>query len=268
MAEPNDFRSKPIVLTIPGMDDAVVYRDLPFKEVDDVTLLADVYRPPSSATVPAVLCVSGDGPWEVLREIKEYAVYQSFGRLIAASGLAAVTFTHRAPRDSGLPAVAQDVDDLVAWVRDRGREYGIDPNRLAIWVFSGGGPFGLRTALRNAPPYIRCIVAYYSLLDYRHVLEHMQFDPDEDPEEFSPAAQLAVHPGALPPIFVAKAGVDKPWLNESIDRFVAGALERNLTLDLMTHPRGRHAFDVLNDDERSREIIRRTLAFLVEHLHA
>ena len=30
----------------------------------------------------------------------------------------------------------------------------------------------------------------------------------------------------------------------------------------MTHPQGRHGFDILDDDARSRAIIRRTLEFL------
>ncbi len=106
----------------------------------------------------------------------------------------------------------------------------------------------------------------YGVLDYRHVVQTMQFGPDEDPEEFSPATYIAARAGELPPIFLAKAGVDQPWLNESIDRFVAEALAHNVTLDLMTHPPGHHSFDILDDDRRSRQIIRGTLSFLAEHL--
>lgn len=52
----------------------------------------------------------------------------------------------------------------------------------------------------------------------------------------------------------------------SYDEFVAVASERNIPFTLMNHPTGEHAFDLLNDDARSREIIRATLAFLSEHL--
>lgn len=34
----------------------------------------------------------------------------------------------------------------------------------------------------------------------------------------------------------------------------------------MNHPSGLHSFDILNDDYRSREIIRATLEFIREHL--
>jgi hypothetical protein len=49
-------------------------------------------------------------------------------------------------------------------------------------------------------------------------------------------------------------------------RFVQEALARNLPLELMTHPTGQHALDILDDDERSRKIIERTLAFLKRRL--
>jgi acetyl esterase/lipase len=65
---------------------------------------------------------------------------------------------------------------------------------------------------------------------------------------------------------VARAGLDSPWLNAGLDRFVERALAAGATIDLLNHPHGRHAFDVLDDDPRSRQIIRRTLAFLQDHL--
>jgi hypothetical protein len=35
---------------------------------------------------------------------------------------------------------------------------------------------------------------------------------------------------------------------------------------VLDHPTGQHGFDTRDDDERSREIIRDTLAFFVRHL--
>jgi hypothetical protein len=47
---------------------------------------------------------------------------------------------------------------------------------------------------------------------------------------------------------------------------VQESFDRGASLDLMNHPAGRHGFDILDNDARSREIIRRTLAFLRDHL--
>ena len=67
-------------------------------------------------------------------------------------------------------------------------------------------------------------------------------------------------------MLVARAGLDRPVFNDAIDRFVAEAVQRGATIELLTHPRGQHGFDVLDDDDRSREIVARTLAFMSWHL--
>jgi hypothetical protein len=65
---------------------------------------------------------------------------------------------------------------------------------------------------------------------------------------------------------VVRAGQDHfPGLNDTLDRVTAGALARNLPLTLINHPPGGHGFDVHEDTDASRRIIRLVLAFL--HLH-
>ncbi len=73
-------------------------------------------------------------------------------------------------------------------------------------------------------------------------------------------------PPALP-LFIARAGRDEiSHLNESLDRFVAKALARNLPITFVNHAEGPHAFGVADDSESSRDIIRLILAFLRRHL--
>jgi hypothetical protein len=56
--------------------------------------------------------------------------------------------------------------------------------------------------------------------------------------------------------------LDNPTLNREVDAFIAKALSLNETIEVMNHPVGRHAFDMLDDDDRSREIIARTIEFI------
>jgi dienelactone hydrolase len=70
----------------------------------------------------------------------------------------------------------------------------------------------------------------------------------------------------IPPIFIARAGLDNQWLNATVDRFIDEAIASNAALEIITHPGGHHGFDILDDDERSRTIIQRTLFFLKAHL--
>ena len=62
---------------------------------------------------------------------------------------------------------------------------------------------------------------------------------------------------------VARAGKDEmPHLNNTIDRFVAKALATNLTLTLLNHRTGPHAFDIVDDSDASRAVIRQIVAFM------
>jgi acetyl esterase/lipase len=260
-----------VVYCLPGMEEGPVCRDVLFKTVGDLPLKMDLYAPgdlvPGSAR-PAVIFVSGgDASADTLRT-REIGLYVSYGQLLAASGFVGIVFDHRGLEGyTRLREVGEDTDDLVTYVRTHAASLGVDPERLCIWAFSAGPIYGLRTAFRTAPPYIRCAIAYYggmSLLNktYFHYTE------EEEPlfREFSPASYLLETPDSIPSLFVARAALDRPFLNESIDEFVQLAVAKNVPITFMNHPEGVHGFDMLNDNERSREIIRATLEFIKMHL--
>ena len=142
------------------------------------------------------------------------------------------------------------------------------PNGSASGPSPRGPLLALRTVLRDAPGCIRCAVVYYGGMSIMNP-RYFSFSPDEEPlvRDFSPVYHLAQQdPANVPPLFVAKAGLDRPFLNESIDEFVAFASARTIPITFMNHPAGEHGFDILNDDARSREIIKASLAFVHEHL--
>ncbi len=65
------------------------------------------------------------------------------------------------------------------------------------------------------------------------------------------------------PLFVARAGRDEmPHLNDTIDRFLARALETNLPVTLVNHSTGPHAFDIVDDSDASRAVIRQIVAHM------
>jgi hypothetical protein len=68
-------------------------------------------------------------------------------------------------------------------------------------------------------------------------------------------------------LFVVRAGQEQfAGLNDSIDRFVAKAVGDNRPITLINYARGIHSFDILQDSEASREIIRQALSFLRSQL--
>ncbi len=255
-----------IVFSPPGGGQFTRTTDLIYRRVDGEELRLDLYRPSASdSNLPVVVFVHGDGPPDVIRDIKDWGQYVSWGEVIASAGFAAVTFNHRSSqRRTRMPDVAGDIEAALDYVETAAEEWKLDASSVGLWTCSMGVPFALREAFRRAQR-IRCVVALYGPMDLTH-------DPGADPsvtvetrQEFSPL-HLLRSGGQLPPLLLARAGKDLPALNESIHAFVASALERNLEIDVLNHPTGEHGFDVQNDCRRTREVIESSLHFYRRHL--
>jgi acetyl esterase/lipase len=260
-----------VVYSIPGMDKVGVREDLVYRTLEDQELKLDVYYPTDyrpGEKLPAALLVHGEWPPQVIRHSKDLGVYITWGQLIAASGLIAVNFNHRATeRLTRVRDAASDVANLIGYVRYNADDLDIDENRLCIWAFSAGMPLGMWAALRDAPSYVRCIVAYYGIMDLQPARDVLPGDiPEETLRDFSALYYLEKYGSKIAPTFIAKAALDSPRLNATIDRFVEEAQRQGASVELMTHPQGHHGFDVLDDNDRSREIIQRTLEFVREGL--
>jgi hypothetical protein len=66
-------------------------------------------------------------------------------------------------------------------------------------------------------------------------------------------------------MFIARVGLGRAALNETIDRFIQAALSKNISLDACNHAQDRQGFDVFDDNERTCQIIRRTITFIRLH---
>lgn len=257
----------PVVYKVPGMERVSVRRDITYKS-GDPRLKMDVYTPHGSARGarrPAVLFIHGGVGPDV--SPKDWGVYVSWGRLVAASGMVGVTFTHRLGFPKTMLAEgAADVSDAVAYVRANADALGIDGDRLCLAAFSAGGPM-LSPAMRDRPPHVRCLVAFYAFMDVQQSEPHRRHETPEAVRDLSPITHLAADAGRVAPLFVARAGLDQvPTMNDSIDRFVREAVSKNAAVTVYNHPRGVHGFDNQTDDARSREIIRAALEFMKTHL--
>jgi acetyl esterase/lipase len=260
--------SRRIVYPFDALPNAVGRRRVVYKRDAGSDLVMDVYAPaaqPSAPGSPALFFVHGGPiPCEMLAPT-EWGLFRSYGELAAASGLVGVVVNHRLHAPADYPIAESDVQAAIEYVRSHADDFGIDRDRIGVWAFSGGGPL-LTWCLRDRPPFVRCLVAFYAMLDVRHLLP-----PDAGPElvaraqTFSAAAHLGAAATGLP-IFVARAGRDSAVFNTSIDVFVREALAANVSLDLANHSNGQHGFDILDDDERSREIIGCAIAFAKAHL--
>ena len=258
----------PVVYTLPGMDKVVVKSGLKYTDAGEPHLLMDVYAPPrlgKNERRPAVLFIHGSVPPG--SPAKDMGVFRSWGRLAAASGMVGVTFTHRLGYPNPRLAEAEsDVSAAVNYVRANADALRVDGERICLAAYSGGGPL-LGAAMRERPPHVRCLVAFYAFMDIRQSELHQGHYSPDALAKFSPITYLGSDAGRIAPVFIARAGLDEiPTLNDSIDRFTREAISGNAAVTVVNHPRGVHGFDVLTDDGRSREIIRGALAFMKTHL--
>ena len=266
---PADILSRRIVLKVDGMDRVVVRRNLPYRLVDNLQLPMDVYIPTglhAGARRPAVVFIHG-GPVSPEMSPPEWGVYRSYGELAAASGLIGITFKHRLNALGDFGKAASDVSALLDHVRANSAELHVDPDRLALWGFSGGGAL-IGIAFQQRTPFVRCVVSYYGILDLREPpgSQGSPAVPEPVASELSPTYLVSNHAGPFPPTLIARAALDNPRINQSVDDFVRGAVTGGVSVDLLTLPQGQHGFDVLDDTPRSREVIEKTLVFLRANL--
>lgn len=220
--------------------------DLPF----------DLYRPAGPGPTPVVVLVTGlpdPGVTQMLgKPIKDWASYQGWARLLAASGLAAVLYQNR---------TVGDVTELVHHVRAHAGELGVDAARLALWACSGHAPTAL-TLLAREP-----IAAAALLYGYTLDLDGATHVADAAKKFYFAVAPIGL--ADLPrdvPIYLLRADQDAtPNLNEALDRFVARAGDLQLTV---AHHDGPHAFDMKEDTPASHASIDAVVAFLRRALGA
>jgi len=194
-------------------------------------------------------------------KFKEAEFCIGWGRLLAASGLVAITYTNREPE--------ADLHALLHYVRRNAGALDIDEHRMGVLAFSGNVPLALSVLMQDGREQVKCAVLQNG---YMLDLDGATGVADAAGQWKFVNASAGKSVDDLPPdlpLFIARAGQDAmPGLNDALDRFIAHALTRNLPVTFVNHRTGPHAFDILDDSELSREVIRRMLAFVRFHLAA
>ncbi len=256
---------RPVVVEKAETAAGAVKRTIEYGEDPEQKL--DLYLPapsPSAKPWPAAVFVHG-GPVPAGMSAKNIEQFQSYGRVLSSRGIAAVAFNHRFHGLTDILQAAADIDRALGYLRQHAAEYSIDRDRLCVWTVSAGGLFA-GPLLHQPPTYLRCLVMYYGLTDPEVFAQMgMGQPPSETSIRFRVADQLRPESGPLP-ILVARAGKDSPALNRALDGFVERAVSLNLPIQLLNHPDGVHAFDVLDPNPRSVEIVEVTIAFVRRHL--
>ena len=253
-----EMAKKLVVYRLDGMDRVTVRRDLPYTDTAEGTLVFDLYQPPNTepgARPPVVVIVMGyPDPTGFYRYV---GWATSWARLLAVSGVAAVIYATREP--------AANLQTVLRYVRDHAATLGIDDTRVGILACSANVDVALSALLAGSAA--KCAALLCGLTMDLDGSSAVAAASHEYGFENACAGKSVADLAPDVPLFLARAGREHfPGLNDALDRFTARAVARNLPVTLVNHPTGPHAFDVDDDSDASRAVIRQALTFLCLHL--
>jgi acetyl esterase/lipase len=140
----------------------------------EVPLLADIWLPPAGVprTGLGVIYLHGSG-WHYMD--KDYLT-RSFFRRLAAQGHVIVDLAYALSPKAQLGAMMADVKRAIAWLKENGARYGVDPERVVLMGGSAGGHLALLAAYTAHHPElqppdlevdtsVRAVVSYYGVID-------------------------------------------------------------------------------------------------------
>ena len=114
----------------------IAHRDLVYGSVDGRDLHLDLYVPEtrSANPMPLVVWVHGGGWRGGSRE-----GLRRPGPILEHGGYILASVEYRLSGEAIFPAAIADCKAAVRWLRTHAADYGIDPDRLAVWGSSAGG---------------------------------------------------------------------------------------------------------------------------------
>lgn len=261
----NDVTKLPVVLTLPGMEEVSVQHAVYFEDASG-PLEMDIYFPPgaagSVARLPVVILVTGHADPNIEAalgcRLKDSQAYISWARLLALSGIVAVTYANRSPAD--------DVISLVGYLQNHSTSLSMDLDRVGLWSCSANVPNALALMISRRVS-IRCAAFLYGFMldraDTSHVADAAALSGFAAPNSGRTVNDIPSDASLL----VIRAGADQvPGINPSIDDFCADALKLNLPLRLINHPTAPHSFDIFDHSDLTKAIIRGVLEFFEFHL--
>ena len=134
-------------LTTP--DDIQRFDDIQYGP-DPVQNKLDVYRPKNAeGKIPVIVSVHGGG-WVY----GDKELYQFYGMTLAQRGFAVVNFTYRLAPEAKFPAPLEDTNNVISWMYENQKEYGLDMEHVFMVGDSAGGHLcGLYSAICTNPEY-------------------------------------------------------------------------------------------------------------------
>jgi dienelactone hydrolase len=215
----------------------------------------DLHLPDGDTPRPAVLLVHGGPlPRDLVPAPRDWPLYTGYAREVANRDVVGAVLEHRLHALTDYPTAAADLAQGIELLRADPR---VDPERIALWFFSGAGLL-LADPLAAPAPWLRCVAATYPIL--APLPGWTGVDPRFDPAAAVPKA------GPLP-IVLTRVGLESPEITATHAAFLRTAARCGAALEVIDVPNGGHGFDGEAPSDESRTAVRRALDTVVTHLH-
>jgi dienelactone hydrolase len=209
-----------------------VTSNVQYGTLDTATLRMDVYRP-AGVSVPAPALIFFN---QAVGAQRASGFYVDWARAAASKGLVAIV-----PDLHGGDGSVQDFQRLIAHLGERAGSYGIDREAIAVYAGSGNVYTAFPVVEDPTQTMVKAAVMYYGTAPIT------QFRRD------------------LPLLYI-RAGLDRPSVNGDATSGITGlaaiAIAQNAPITVINNPTGHHAFEMIDDDAVTRDVIERTIDFV------
>lgn len=226
-----------VVYDVPATKDVKLKADVPYSG----NLKIDIYTPPNAKAgekLPAVVFLNaiGDQPNS---KLKDWGIYKSFPRLIAAHGLVGISM------EADGAKVQESLRSLFDFLAREGDKHGIDGSRLGVYAASANTTQTIPYLMsENASRGIKAAALYYGV---------------------SPAPETKIRKD-LPVLFILAEGDLPGNLGQQSLSLWQKVSEARAPWTLMFASNLPHAFDAFSDNDDSRRVVQQTIAFWKTHL--
>ena len=246
-----------------------VRRDVEYGTANGKRLLLDAYVPPAGeGRRPAVVMIHGGG-WR----LGDKASWRPEAERLATKGWVAFSINYRLDEPAVFPAVIDDVQAAVRWVRAQAEEYKVDPARIAAIGESAGGHLAamlatLGSGARDQGARIRVGAAWSPPVDLTALAGSrgagwigplLGCNRETCPDRLAQSSPVTHVDGSDAPLYLVSSTEELVPLSQSqamAERLKAAGVEHRLDV----YPGNRHALDFRDDAWNP------TLAFLETHL--
>ena len=207
---------------VPSPSSFEVLKDQPYGE-----LRMDVFRPrPATGPLPTLIIFN-----TVAGAERAQPFFKAWAEIAASKGMLAIM------PDLRPGSVEQDFDALLAHLTANGAAIGVDRERIAVYAGSGNVSRSLPLVLNPRRTALKAAVMYYG------------------------AANVKTFRPELPILFV-RAGLDRPPVTRAMTELVTLAQNQNAPVTILNYAGGHHAFEGIDDEDATRDVIDRTIDFV------